>query len=94
MRERVLYFMNAVSSPVITALRSLSKGRRVTEVVIDQAHHIISQEDARLFCPSVLAAQLGQGCQDILQILWSCQTTKASTMRPKGLLLVLLVLCA
>ena len=44
MRERVLYFMNAVSSLVITAPRSLSKGRRVTEVLIDQAHHIISHK--------------------------------------------------
>jgi hypothetical protein len=47
LQDRVLYFMNAVGNLVITVPGSLSKGRRVTKVAIDQAHHIVGHKAAR-----------------------------------------------
>ena len=43
----VLYFMNTVGNPVIAIPGALSKGRRVTKIVIDQAHHIVGHKATR-----------------------------------------------
>ena len=90
LQDGVLYFMNAMGNPVIAILGALSKGRRVTEIVIDQAHHIIGHKAARktrdyLACwywwPS-MAKDIEAFCKSCRM----CQTTKTSTMKHKGLL--------
>jgi transposase InsO family protein len=90
LQDRVLYFMNAVGNPVVAVPGSLSKGRRVTEIAIDQAHRIIGHKAARkthdyLTCwywwPS-MAKDVEAFCKSC----GMCQTTKTSTTKPKGLL--------
>ena len=90
LRDGVLYFMNAMGNPVIAIPGALSKGRRVTEIAIDQAHRIVGHKAARktrdylarwYWWPS-MAKDVEAFCKSC----GTCQTTKTSTMKPKGLL--------
>jgi hypothetical protein len=42
----IIYTMNTVGDTVIAILGTLSKGRRVTEIAIDQAHRIVGHKAA------------------------------------------------
>lgn len=89
-RNGVLYFTNAVGNPVIAILGSLSKGRRVTEIAIDQAHRIIGHKAARKthdyltrwYWWPTMAKDVEMFCKSCE----TCQTTKTSTSKPRGLL--------
>ena len=90
MHDGVLYFMSAVGDPVIAIPGSLSKGRRVTEISIDQAHCIVGHKAARkthdylahwYWWPS-MAKDVKAFCKSCR----ICQTTNASMFKPKGLL--------
>ena len=89
-RNGVLYFTNAVGDPVITIPGTLSKGRRVTEIVVDQAHRIVGHKAARktrdylarwYWWPS-----MAKGIETFCKSGGICQTTKTSNAKPKGLL--------
>ena len=86
----MLYFTNAVGKPVVAVPGTLSKGRRVTEIAIDQAHRIVGHKAARktrdylarwYWWPS-MAKDVEAFCKSC----GTCQTTKTSTTKPKGLL--------
>lgn len=95
-KNRIVYCTNAVGNTVITVPEALSKGRRVTEIMIDQAHRVISHKAAwktrdyisRWFWWPTLAKDIETFCKSC----GTCQTTKTSTARPKGLLHTLPVL--
>jgi len=82
--------MNAVGNAVITILGTLSKGRRVTEIAIDQAHRVIGHKATQKtrdyishwFWWPTLAKDVKSFCKSC----GICQTTKTGTSKPKGLL--------
>ena len=81
---------NAIRNTVVTVPGALSKGRRVTEIAIDQAHRIVGHKAARKtrdyvsrwFWWPTLAKDVEHFCKSC----GICQTTKTSTAKPKGLL--------
>ena len=81
---------NAVGNTVVVVPGALSKGRRVTEIAIDQAHRIVGHKAAcktrdyvsRWFWWLTLAKDVKLFCKSCR----ICQTTKTSTAKPKGLL--------
>jgi transposase InsO family protein len=90
LKDGLLYFTNAVGSSVVAIPGSLSKGRRVTEIVIDQAHQIVGHKAARktrdyiarwYWWPSMV-----KDVEAFCKSCGTCQTTKTSTTKPKGLL--------
>ncbi len=90
MKNSIIYINNAIGNTVVTVPEALSKGRRVTEIAIDQAHHIVGHKAARKtrdylsrwFWWPTLAKDVEMFCKSC----GTCQTTKTSTARPKGLL--------
>ncbi len=89
-KNSIIYMENAVRNTVIMVPGALSKGRRVTEIAIDQAHCIISHKAARKtrdyvscwFWWPTLAKDVELFCKSCR----ICQTTKTSTAKLKGLL--------
>ena len=90
MKNGVLYFMNAVGNLVIAVPGSLSKGRRVTKIAIDQAHHIVSHKAARKMHDYLACwywwLTMAKDVEAFCKSCGTCQTTKTSTAKPKGLL--------
>jgi hypothetical protein len=90
LRNGVLYFMNAVGDLVVVILGSLSKGRRVTEIAIDQAHRIVGHKAARKTRDYLARWYWWPSMAKDVEAFWKscgiCQTTKTSTSKPKGLL--------
>jgi len=86
----IIYMENAVGNTVVAVLGALSKGRRVTEIAIDQAHRIVSHKAAcktrdyvsHWFWWPTLAKDVELFCKSCR----ICQTTKTSTAKLKGLL--------
>jgi hypothetical protein len=86
----VVYTTNTIGDTVVAIPGTLSKGRRVTEIAIDQAHRIVGHKAAqktrdyvsRWFWWPTLAKDVELFCKSCV----ICQTTKMSTSRPKGLL--------
>jgi hypothetical protein len=75
---------------VVLILGSLSKGRRVTEIAIDQAHRIVGHKAARK-TRDYLACwywwpNMAKDVEAFCKSCGICQTTKTSTSKPKGLL--------
>ena len=89
-KSGIIYTTNAVGNMVVAILGALSKGRRITEIAIDQAHRIIGHKAARKtrdylscwFWWPTLAKDIESFCKSC----GVCQTTKTSTEKPKGLL--------
>lgn len=81
---------NAIGDAVICIPNALFKGRRVTEIIIDNAHRTIghhqlrktSQYIRRWYWWPTIVKDLESFCKSC----GLCQTTKTSTQRPKGLL--------
>lgn len=90
LRNGVLYFTNAVGNPVVAILGSLSKGRRVTKIAIDQAHQIISHKATRKMCDYLAHwywwPTMTKDVEAFCKSCRICQTTKTSTTKPSGLL--------
>jgi hypothetical protein len=84
-----LYFMNALGDPVVVIPGSLSN-RRVTEIVIDQAHRIVGHKAARKTCDYLARwywwPSMAKDVEAFGNSCGICQTTKTSTSKPKGLL--------
>jgi hypothetical protein len=82
--------MNAVGNPVVAVPGSLSKGGRVTEIVINQAHRIIGHKAARKTCDYLACwywwPSMAKDVEVFCKSCGMCQTTKTSTTKPKGLL--------
>lgn len=85
----VIYTRNTVQASVICIPKSFSKGRRVTEIIIDNAHRIIghhalrrtSQYIRRWYWWSDMIKDLESFCKSC----GICQTTKSSTALPHGI---------
>ena len=45
-KDGIIYTTNAIGNTVVTVPGALSKGRRVTKIAIDQAHHIVGHKAA------------------------------------------------
>ena len=82
--------MNTVGNLVVAVPGSLSKGRRVTEIVIDQPHCIIGHKATRKTCDYLTHwywwPSMAKDVEAFCKSCGTCQTTKTSTMKPKGLL--------
>ena len=86
----IIYTINTVGNMVVAIPGALSKGRRITEIAIDQAHRIVGHKAARKtrdylsrwFWWPTLAKDVESFCKSC----GICQTTKMTTERPKGLL--------
>src|SRR5258706_5165324 len=89
-KNGIIYTENAIGNMVVAVLGALSKGRRVTEIAIDQAHRIVGHKAARKtrdyvsrwFWWPMLAKDVELFCKSC----GICQTTKTSTAKLKGLL--------
>jgi len=89
-RDGIIYMTNAVGNAVIAIPGTLSKGRRVTEIAIDQAHRVIGHKAAQKtrdyishwFWWPTLAKDIELFCKSC----GICQTTKTGTSKLKGLL--------
>ena len=89
-KNGIIYTTNAVGNMVVAVPGALSKGRRVAEIAIDQAHRIVGHKAARKtrdylsrwFWWPTLAKDVESFCKSC----GICQTTKTSTAKPKGLL--------
>jgi hypothetical protein len=89
-KDGIVYTVNPVGDTVVAIPGALFKGRRVTEVAIDQAHRIVGHKAARKtrdyisrwFWWPTLAKDVEAFCKSC----GICQTTKTSTSKPKGLL--------
>ena len=88
MRDGVLYFKNAVGDPVVAVPGSLSKGRRVTEIAIDQAHRIVGHKAARKTRDCLARwywwPSMAKDVEAFCKSCGKCQTTNTSTLKPKG----------
>jgi len=89
-KNGIIYTNNAIGETVVAVPGALSKGRRVAEIAIDQAHRIVGHKAARKtrdyvsrwFWWLTLAKDVEMFCKSC----GICQTTKTSTSKPKGLL--------
>ena len=90
MKNGVLHFMNTIGALVIAVLGSLSKGRRVTKIAIDQAHRIVGHKAARKTRDYLTRwywwPTMAKDVEAFCRSCGTCQTTKTSTSKPRGLL--------
>ena len=89
-KNGIIYCTNVLGDSVVAIPETLSKGRRVTEIAIDQAHRIVGHKAARKtrdyvsrwFWWPTMAKDVEMFCKSC----GTCQTTKTSTLKPRGLL--------
>ena len=89
-RDGMVYTSNPVGREVLCIPGASSEGRRVTEIAIDQAHRIVGHKMSRKTLDYIrrwywwptMAKDVDLFCKSC----GSCQTTKSSTMKPRGLL--------
>ena len=89
-KNGIIYCTNVLGKSVVAVPETLSKGRRVTEIAIDQAHRIVGHKAARKtrdyvsrwFWWPTMAKDIKNFCKSC----GICQTTKTSTAKPRGLL--------
>ena len=89
-KNGIVYCKNAIGNTVVAIPGALSKGRRVTEIAIDQAHRIVGHKAARKTRDYVSRwfwwPTLAKDVESFCKTCGICQTTKTSTAKPKGLL--------
>jgi hypothetical protein len=88
--DGLIYTTNAVGDSVVAIPEALSKGRRITEIAIDQAHRIVGHKAARKTRDYVSRwfwwPTLAKDVESFCKSCGICQTTKTGTAKPKGLL--------
>jgi len=89
-KNNIIYCKNTIGNTVVAVPGALSKGRRVTEIVIDQAHCIVGHKAARKTRDYVSCwfwwPTLAKDVESFCKSCGICQTAKSSTAKLKGLL--------
>ena len=89
-RKGILYLDNPVGQPVICVPNSTQGGRRILELIIDQAHTLIGHQGYRKVVDYVRKwfwwPSISKDIKKFCDSCGRCQTIKASTARPMGLL--------
>jgi hypothetical protein len=90
LKDGLLKMSNPVKQIVVCIPGVLSKGRRVTEIAIDQAHRIIGHKMARKTLDYIRRwywwLKMTKDIDLFYKSRGSCQTTKSLTHKPIGLL--------
>ncbi|KAG8834108.1 hypothetical protein FRC17_009540 [Serendipita sp. 399] len=89
-KNDVIYTTNPAGEKVVCLLNGLLKGRRVTEIAIDQAHRVLSHKATRKTLEYIRQwywwPTMVKDVEAFCKSCGLCQTTKGSTLKPEGLL--------
>jgi hypothetical protein len=89
-KKGIVYARNPAGKAVICVPGVLFKGRRVTEIAIDQAHRVLGHKSSRKTLDYIRRwywwPNMVKDITTFCESCGMCQTTKSSTQKPEGLL--------
>ena len=90
MKKGILYLANPVGHAAICVPSTTKEGRRILELIIDQSHSLVGHQGYRKVVDYVRKwfwwPNVSKDIKSFCDSCGRCQTTKASTSRPQGLL--------